>query len=159
MRISDWSSDVCSSDLVKMNKQYGIVRFSSIYGVGMTNHTFIPKIINAAITRNKITIFGDGSRCQNYIHVEDAANMLIALGSSPKNGLFLGTGEQSYSNLEIARIVQEFTNCKIEFTGVDNTSSFSYNNGRIKHILGEFYKFQGIKEGLEKIVKWRIEQY
>src|SRR3546814_4256074 len=120
IRISDWSSDVCSSDL-------------------------------------NITIFGDGSRCQNYIHVEDAANMLIALGSSPKNGLFLGTGEQSYSNLEIARIVQEFTNCKIEFTGVDNTSSFSYNNGRIKHIRGEFYKFQGITEGLEQIVTWRIE--
>src|SRR3546814_6378737 len=41
MRISDWSSDVCSSDLDKLGKQYPHVHFEQIYTtVGPIRHSY-----------------------------------------------------------------------------------------------------------------------
>lgn len=108
---------------------YQIVRFSSIYGQGMTHKTFIPKLLEQAKKDKKMMLFGTGSRLQNYVYIEDAVGYLIAAASFKKSGIYLGVGAQSYSNTEVAKTIQSLVpGCKIKYCGEDNSPSFVYDN-------------------------------
>src|SRR3546814_13815678 len=69
MRISDWSSDVCSSDL-------------NIYGPNMGWKHVIPQLIEkvrAAVARgeDRIEIQGDGSEPRAFCYVDDVVDGIV----------------------------------------------------------------------------------
>lgn len=134
---------------------YSIVRMSSIYGIGMNQSTFIPKIIDNALQQKNITLFGDGSRKQNYIYVKDAANILKASALTSDNTIYLGVSEKSVSNIEVAQIVNKFIPCEIKFLGEDNSASYSYDNRKTNLILPSDFKFTALEIGLQKVIEWR----
>src|SRR5690606_21925531 len=72
-------SKLWGEQIVSKQRDFAILRLSSVYGAGMTPHTFIHRIIQQALDTGRITIFGRGDRLQNYIYVDDAANMLMQL--------------------------------------------------------------------------------
>lgn len=122
-------SKLAGEAIIKNHAQYGIIRFSSLYGTGMNRHTFLPKIIQSAIQTNQITIFGDGTRLQDYFHVNDAAKLCINVADYSQNDTFLGVQGKSVSNLEIAQSIKKYIpNLKINFKGQDNSPSFVYQN-------------------------------
>lgn len=140
--------------IVKMHNNYAIVRFSSIYGKQMEASTFLPIVIKNAIKNNEICLFGDGSRKQNYIHVQDAVTYLLEAAKYEKsNEVFLATGSMSYSNKEIAEFVETMVGKKLIYYKAEDTSpSFRYNNEWSKTILGindEVLISEGLKELIE----------
>src|SRR3546814_10428959 len=71
MRISDWSSDVCSSDL-------------NIYGPNMGWKHVIPQLIEkvrAAVARgeDRIEIQGDGSETRAFCYVDDVVDGIMTM--------------------------------------------------------------------------------
>jgi UDP-glucose 4-epimerase len=151
-------SKLWAEALVQQHPSYAIVRFSSIYGSGMKETTFLPRIVNQAINTGEITIWGTGQRKQNYIHVNDALSLLQAAFDNKNNDVFLGTSSESYSNLEVAEIVAGFTGAKIRCIETDYSKSFVYKSGKANDRLGWAAK-TGIAEGIKGYIEWKEKQF
>ncbi len=145
-------SKLAGECILRFGKNYQIIRFSSLYGTGMNAQTFIPKILKEAREDGKITIFGNGSRLQNYLYIEDAVGYLIAALSQKQSGFYLGVFGRSYLDKEVAEIIQgSIDECKIEFTGGDNSSSYVYNNSYTNEVL-KFTPQYPLDKGIRKML-------
>lgn len=125
-----------AAEAIIMNlDNYGIIRFASIIGPGMKENAFIPKIIKSAKENGEITIYGNGSRKQDYIDVRDAARLCKYLGNSEQNQVILGVSGIPYSNQEVAQIITKNLRAKINYIGEDKSPSFYYDIGEShKHL-------------------------
>lgn len=129
-------SKISAETIVRIHNNYSIIRFSSVFGPFMNESSFIPKILNSAIKQNKITIIGDGKRKQNYLFVEDAAEYCINAAIKGKNSIYLGVGNKSISNIEVAQIIKSFLpKCEILFSGTDYEPSFIFDNSFTRNEL------------------------
>ncbi|WP_293870286.1 NAD(P)-dependent oxidoreductase [Flavobacterium sp.] len=135
------------------------IRLSSLYGIGMKNNSFLPKIIYDAISNKQITIFGDGSRKQNYISADEASEYFYKAIHYPDKIKLLAVNSQSYSNLEVAQmIVKSIQDVKIIFLAQDTSTSFNYNNNFTKNILkiNQDYSFN---ESIQEVIQWIQKLY
>ena len=97
-----------------------IVRFGGIFGEGGANHLGINNAINQAKIGNIPTIVGKGSALRNYIHVQDAAKLLIyCLGNEVIGTHYSGT----HQSVSIAQMINDI--CSIYL----NNSKPKYKNG------------------------------
>jgi nucleoside-diphosphate-sugar epimerase len=104
-----------------------ILRCSSIFGPGMNTNTFIPRCQQQAKEKGVISIYGDGTRCQNYIHVDDVAQMCLKIVEKDIHGEYLAVFPESIENKAIANVIANHDRCKIQFVGTDDSPSFFYN--------------------------------
>ena len=145
-------SKIIGEHIIRLHSNYQIIRFSSIYGSGMNQNTFIPRILRQAKKVQQITILGNGTRKQNYLYIDDAIGYCLAAIGKEKSGIYLGVDSRSYSNLEVAKIIKlKIRGCKIRKAGIDNSASFVYNNTKTVKQLGFAPKIK-LKEGLESLL-------
>lgn len=141
--------------IVLKNKMNAVVRFSSLYGEGMKENTLLPNYCNQSIQKNRIKVWGSGSRLQNYIHISDAVTLIEKIIQSEiiQNPV-LGVSHKEYSNLEVAQIISKITDSEIEFVGEDASKSFTYDNTATQSQLN--WKSQmSLEEGLKKYLEWK----
>ena len=130
-----------------------------MYGIGMNRHTFIPRIIEAALKDKKITLFGDGSRMQNYIHVSDVAAYFIRASERDMNKVFLAAGTSSYSNKKIALEVKEILqNIEITLTGEDLAQSSHYSAVQTYREL-DYIPKKNLHEGISELIQWQQKEF
>lgn len=143
--------------IVRQAASFAVVRFSSIFGPGMTAKTFLPLIIDAALSRARITLFGSGTRRQNYVYNEDAAALLLAVAESANNGLLLGVAPEGPTNQEVAETVARFVpGTVIEYKGEDNSRSYCFAQLDPAGLLNNF-TYLPFTEGLKRTVLDRKE--
>lgn len=136
-----WSK-LAAEHLVHITASHAVLRLSSIIGRGMRAGSFIPSAV-AAAKNGSITVYGDGSRTQDYIDVRDAARMCIAAAQRTDNFVTLAVSGQAHSNAEVANALSKLTGATIQFAGNDCSVSFAYTlAGAVElspclHSLGE----------------------
>ncbi len=146
-------SKIAGEAIVQNHKKFAVVRFSSLYGKNMKRCTFLPIIADAALNGKKITLLGDGSRKQDYFHVEDAANFCIAAAQNQENNVFLGVSGESISNLEAALMMKKYLpDTEIQFHGTDNSPSFVYDNNFSKNKLN-FTANHHLSKSIQTLIK------
>lgn len=135
------------------------LRLSSLYGEQMNLNTFLPIIIKQGILDKKITVFGDGSRKQNYISVDEASEYLYkAIGFSNKIPL-LAVANESFSNYEVSQVIQNImTDISIDFVGHDESNSYVFNNKITKEKL-QINSNYSFSEKIGELIKWMQKQY
>lgn len=107
------------------------LRFSSLYGAGMKARTFLPLIVEQARRTGRITLFGDGARTQDFLHIRDAARMLAVAGTHTATGIFNAANGRAISNLEAAQTVAALLpGVEIVFSGEDCTPAAAFAMGR-----------------------------
>jgi len=140
---------------VSNHEKYSIIRISSMYGVGMNESTFLPRIVSSALKTGTVMIYGDGSRLQNYIHVSDVANFFILAAQHHSNNTYLAVGNKSYSNMEMASLIKKvLPGINIIVVGEDISDSFVYNAGYSYSELN-FKPLKSIEEGIRELIKWQ----
>jgi nucleoside-diphosphate-sugar epimerase len=113
--------------VVQTHSNACILRFSSLYGIGMTPHLFLPSIIRQALTQGQIQVFGTGKRRQNYLQVERAAAMLALAAVKGLTGIHHAVAGRAFSNYEVAtHIARLIPGTKITLTDRDDSPSFEY---------------------------------
>ena len=90
-----------------------IVRFGGIFGEGGPNHLGINSAITQAKLGNIPTIFGKGNALRNYIHVQDAAKLLIHCLENKIIGTHYSGNHQFIS---IAQMINDI--CSVYLNGV-----------------------------------------
>jgi nucleoside-diphosphate-sugar epimerase len=113
--------------LSKKFERNAILRCSSIFGKGMKSNTFIPRCIDQAKKSGEIVLYGDGSRCQNYIHALDVASMCVLISNGAESGEHLAVAPESLDNLSIAMAIGECLSAQVQFRGEDVSPSFYYD--------------------------------
>jgi nucleoside-diphosphate-sugar epimerase len=143
--------------VVSSQAHYSIVRFSSLYGNGMRENTIIPNYVNQALNKGEIEVWGKGSRRQNYLHIQDAAKIMVAASTVSYNKIFLGVDQFEYSNLDLAELIAQKTGAKIKFVGQDNSKSVSYNNRLTRDTLN-WKPAISFEAGISQYIEWKKRQ-
>ena len=150
-------SKLWAEQWVSSLNDYAILRFPSLYGPGMNPNTIIPRFFSQAMNKGIIEVWGDGSRHQFYLHASDASALMTCLMDSGKKGVFLGMGEKSFSNLELAEMIARITGAEIKHVGEDNSHSMKFNNSHTRKELGWSPAIE-LEEGLHQYFTWKKGQ-
>lgn len=151
-------SKIAGESIVRNQNSWAIVRFSSLYGNGMNPTTFIPRAVQEAMQHKMITLWGDGSRLQDYFHVEDAAQICIAAAQWEGNGVLLGVNGQSHSNKEVAEmIVSILPEIQIKYINEDKSPSAQYDNTFTRNVLNWQPK-QILSQELKNIIEHELKK-
>jgi nucleoside-diphosphate-sugar epimerase len=91
------ASKLAGEELLHSNESGGVrivsLRLSSLYAHGQYEGTVLPIMVSRARHKQNITIFGDGTRTQDFLHCEDAARALMLCFEKEAQGVYnVGTG-------------------------------------------------------------------
>lgn len=152
-------SKLWAEQIISKHHSFAIMRISSMYGVGMKKNTFLPLIIKNAIINDEIYLSGDGSRLQNYIHVDDVASSFLAASRVSVNGVLLSVNEYSVSNIDIAKIIKEYLpSVVINFKDVDVSQSSEYDANYTYSTLNWKNRID-LKLGIKQLIEWIKKEY
>lgn len=149
-------SKLWGEKIIQQHSRYCILRISSMFGIGMKETTFLPRIIKDALTNKKIILAGDGSRTQNYIHANDVAVLAKKMALMPENKIQLAVASENYTNAEIAQIIKDLTDCEIIYQGRDRARSVEYQQNTIPY---PDYNLKSMKEGIKELIEWKRKQF
>lgn len=119
-----------------------ILRPPLIYGMNEQGGYNPTGFLQQALKNQKIELWGDGLEKREFIHVADAANIIIQMTKIKQGGIYNLTNSKSYSYQDIAKYIKKKTQCEIirkRRTG--DIVNHSYNNCKLKGIIGD-YRFK-----------------
>lgn len=144
--------------VVSAHPQHAIVRIASMYGPGMHAETFLPFLVDAALRTRQLTLLGEGTRRQNYIHAADAARVFVRAAAYAGNGVFLAADQRGYANSEVAELVARYVpGVALAYRGTDTTPSFDYDPTYTYETLG-LPMPQSLATGLSEFILWKQRQ-
>ncbi|MBW8523173.1 NAD(P)-dependent oxidoreductase [Chryseobacterium chendengshani] len=120
-------SKLAGEFIVSAHEKYAILRLTYLYGKNLNNGSFLPNVIKKSIETGEIVLFGDGSRKQDYLHVDDAGELCVKAMESKENGIYIGASGISTSNSKIAEIVSAKHTSTIKYVGEELGSSFYFD--------------------------------
>lgn len=139
--------------VVRAHPNASVIRFSNLYGAGMDTNLFIARMIDGAIHEKTITLFGDGSRMQDYLYRADAIEVCVRVAQHESPGLFLAAYGKSYSNKHLATIISKLVpDVTIRYEGKDGAPSQRYDPEDSLQKLGFAPQFPP-ERGLEEMIK------
>ena len=141
--------------LISSLKNYSIIRLTYLYGPGITNSSFLPNIINSAISRSEIIITGSGKRFQDYLYIDDAVDLCYKCSLINENRIYLGATGKKISNNDAAFEIFKHIKCKIRYDGNDTSPSFIFNPIETFKFLN-WLPQTSFEVGIEKMIKWYI---
>lgn len=100
------------------NFQATVLRYFSVYGPGQRPDMAFAKFIKAAISGQKVSIFGDGKQKRTNTHVRDVAHATLLAAESPKSNFVADISGDEVVTLEDAlKAIERATGkvIKIEF--------------------------------------------
>ncbi|MEQ8675447.1 MAG: NAD(P)-dependent oxidoreductase [Aggregatilineales bacterium] len=121
------ASKLAGEDIVRLlcPDNHTILRLSSPYGVWSSRKTVLYQFIELAQRGQAITLYNDGKRSQDFIHLDDVVSALQTVMSNPAIGTFnLGSGRAT-SMKYLARTAISVTSAStelIQYKQVDHAS-------------------------------------
>jgi nucleoside-diphosphate-sugar epimerase len=91
--------------ILRDHRNNSTIRFTYLYGPSMKKNSLIPQWILSALKENKVTIYGNGSRRNDYLYIDDAIELTISVADSEFQGTFIGASGYSISNLSLAQTI------------------------------------------------------
>ena len=119
-----------------------ILRPPLIYGMDEQGGYNPTGFLQQAKQHHQIELWGDGTEKREFIHVEDAARIIIQMTRTQQRGEYNLTSSKSFSYQEIAKYIKSKIPCNIinkKRTG--NIVNHSYDNNKLRGIIGD-YKFK-----------------
>ena len=131
------------------------LRYSSLYGVGQYPGTVLPRMIQAAVQKGKLCVYGRGRRTQDFLDCEDAARALFLAYQKKARGIFdIGSGRPA-SMKELAVTINKVfagdrAGIHFDRSRSEGESGNRIDTRRAKRLLGYEPAFS-LEAGLTKI--------
>jgi UDP-glucose 4-epimerase len=125
------SKQACELLLEDYYEVYGLtytsLRYGSLYGERADSHNSIYKIIQQALSEDKITYHGTGEELREFIHVKDAAHGSVQiLDPQFENQHIILTGTQTMRYKDLLEMVREMLGNKITIDVVPSDRDAHY---------------------------------
>lgn len=136
------------------------LRITSPYGHGMNTSSVISRFLELARLNQPLTLFGSGSRTQNFVYVQDVVSVAIAAVERCATGVFNVGGQDDVSMRDLADIViQSVPGCQsvvVYCVKEDPQENFrwSIDIGKARRVLG-YEPRHDLKAGLKAMLKMR----
>lgn len=85
------------------------LRFTSVFGVGMSEGSVLPKFACRAFQSEDLLYDGTGQRVQNFVHVNDVVRACRLAADHPGAGVLSIGGKNSISMKELAELIVQLT--------------------------------------------------
>lgn len=83
-----------------------ILRLSNVYGPGDSHETYGPaRFVKSALADNEIVLYGRGEDKRDFLHVSDAARLIVRLSLSDAKGICNVSSGRSVSFAQIAEVI------------------------------------------------------
>jgi len=144
---------------------YRILRLSNPYGphqVNAAGQGLVPTIIERAIRKEPLTVWGDGSNVRDYLFVEDAVSAITkSLVDTSEHKIFnIGSGKGT-SILDLVHEVEELLGESIQVNFEAKRFSDAPSNvldiSLAQEVLG-WTPQTALKDGLSKTIKWNRDR-
>lgn len=145
-------SKLAGEFIVTSLNKFSVIRFTYIYGPGITNQSFIPKLIWNATERGMITLFGDGGRQQDYIYIDDAVDFCVRIWEIQANDVYLGATGISITNREVANEIAKNSNCEVQYTGIETGDSYQFDP-RLSFLKLKWMPKVAFTDGIRQMMK------
>jgi len=137
-----------------------ILRYFSVYGPGQRPDMAFAKLIQAALTGDEFTIFGDGSQMRSNTYIDDIISATILADSRTVSGEILNVcGDETISLNQVIEAIEQFTSKKIKLVRrevrIGDQRKTSGDNTKIKSLLNWGCKVdfnQGIKKQIDSAI-------
>lgn len=144
-----------------MNKE-GINATSFRISAPFGEYSYIRNVLNIFIDKalkdENLTLYGTGSREQNFTYAGNILNAIELALDNNVNGTYEIVGERSISMLELAKTIVKLTDSKskIIFSGLEDSQENYRPTYSFKKAFDDFgyYPKYTIEEALEKYLKW-----
>jgi UDP-glucose 4-epimerase len=110
------------------------LRAAMVYGPGMNSSRILPVFEKEREEKGTITVFGNGERMLNLVHVEKLVKIISAFVLNDWNGIY-NVGDEYISMLELAQRVNKDGSAEIIMVEKGSRSRFELNFGKLKKIL------------------------
>ena len=139
-----------------------VVRCSNNYGHFQHREKLIPTLINKAINRKKLPIYGDGLNVREWIHVTDCVAAIRKVLTSGKPGEIYNISSGVFkNNLEIAEII--LNHFQTDMTQIDFVNDrlghdfrYAIDTSKIRSELGWEPEI-AFEKGMEATISWYKE--
>jgi nucleoside-diphosphate-sugar epimerase len=113
-----WSKLYCEKMVTCYSEQRGIkyiiLRLGHVFGEGEEKYKkVLPTMIDSAINKRSITIFGDGEALRTFIYVDDVAKAIVNSIDFDFNGIINVVGGESISINKLANMIVELSGNEI----------------------------------------------
>jgi UDP-glucose 4-epimerase len=144
---------------------YKILRLSNPYGphqVNASGQGLVPTIIERAIKKEPLTVWGDGSNVRDYLFVEDAVEAIVkSLVDTSEHRIFnIGSGVgKSILDLisEVEELLGESLEINFEAKRLSDAPSNVLDVSLAKEVL-DWTPKTSLKEGLAKTIEWNRDR-
>jgi UDP-glucose 4-epimerase len=130
------------------------LRLSSLYAPGQYEGTVLPIMVNRAMQKQELLVFGDGARTQDFLHCEDAARAVLLCFQKRARGTYnVGSGT-AVTMLELAETVNRV--CAdgqvkiVQGPGTDDDPGIRLDVSKARRDLDFHARFQ-LEEGLRHL--------
>ena len=150
--------DLCASYANNFSISFAIIRFFSIYGPGLHKQIFWDACNKLAGAKGSIEFFGTGDETRDWLHVDDAASLLVWMARSEKRFEIVhgGCGQTT--------TIREITTKLSALFGKDVQIKFNqqYKEGDPKHYWADTFEANQagwepnitIDQGLQEYINW-----
>ena len=164
---SPYSASKASADLLAYSYyktfelDIRITRASNNYGRNQYPEKLIPLAITNILLGKKIPIYGDGSNCRDWIHVDDHVQGILEVISNGTSGSIYNLGGNNVmSNLQIIEKLLTYMNAdenQIEFVDdrLGHDFRYSLNTTKAEKEIG-FRNSVPFQQGLKDTIDWYI---
>jgi UDP-glucose 4-epimerase len=139
---------------------YTILRYGIPFGPRMREKLVIPRFVDRALRREKLTIYGDGQQFRNYVYVEDLAEAhLRVLDDAATDQIINLEGPEPVSIRRAAEVVRELVNplLPIEFVPArpGDYAGRQVSTAKATELLG-WTAHTPFEEGMRRYLDWLI---
>lgn len=103
--ISKFNSEMLFSFFLKEKAAVVNLRLCQVYGAGMQDDRLVGSFIKELDGKNTITVYGNGERISNFLHIGDLCNAVKAVLEKPIAGTYNLGSTRNISYLELAEII------------------------------------------------------
>jgi|TARA_B100001964_G_C14239316_1_gene604153 nucleoside-diphosphate-sugar epimerase len=139
---SKYCSEILFENYLNKSKKINLVhlRVSQIYGKGMNQSRIIPIMKKELKSINSITVFGNGLRISNFIHIDRLKNYMDFILSQNLKGVY-NIGDENISYLNLAKkIIKDDGNKKSIIFKINegNRNKFILNTNKFNKIYKKY---------------------
>lgn len=130
------------------------IRFSALYGESMAWNGIICNMIDQAKENKKISLKNGSKVTVDFLHINDAAKIILATINSDYNGILNGASGNEVSLLELANIIAKSFNDTIEIINIEeeniNENRALISIDKLKKII-DTSLFINLSNGIQKM--------
>ena len=139
---SKYCSEILFDNFLDKSKKINLIhlRVAQIYGKGMNQNRIIPIMKKELKSKNSITVFGNGLRISNFIHIDKLISYMDFILAKNLKGVY-NIGDQNISYLNLAKkIIKSEDNKKSVIIKIKkgNRSKFILDINKFNKILKKY---------------------